>query len=319
MQTALVVINPIAVARSRRSRERLRRLLFALSSAGIRTLTTTTRGPQHSPEQLFEEFQDFDAVLVVGGDGTANEVLQALMSRPDAKLGIFPMGSGNLVARHLGFRGNIEALVDELRHSSTTPHPVGTIEQLDNGRRRYWLGAAGIGADARVICGVSPGVKARFGIAAYFAEATRQLLFSAQPLPFFSVEFKDATGKMRCETVSQTIAETIGYFGDFLEPSAAPPLPLEQMRVVLFKTTRRAAFFHYGTRLLASQVLSRAADVTMRDVEVVRTGEIVCRPGPQAAPGQPMLAEIDGELFGELPVRLSLAARAVQVLSRVSA
>ena len=44
--------------------------------------------------------KDFTKIFAVGGDGTANEVAQALVNT-DATMGIIPIGSGNGLARHL--------------------------------------------------------------------------------------------------------------------------------------------------------------------------------------------------------------------------
>ncbi len=326
MRTALVVINPLAGMRWRRRDSELHALLFGLAQSGVRTLTTTTRGPHHPPEQLFDGLEEFDTVLAVGGDGTVNEVLQALMMNGHrAALGVVPFGSGNLVAKELGLRRKVEGLVESLHRARPQPCPVGCIEQLETGQRRYWLGAAGIGADARVICALSPSAKARFGIAAYYAEGARQLIFPDEPFPVFAVEFEDlATGRKRTETVAQVVAERIGYFGNFLEASDAPALAPDQMRLVLFKTARRWAFLNYGFRLVASRAQG-SANVVLKDIEVVRTREILCRRADPSGAAtqlvygtQKSLAEIDGELFGELPVRLSVVRRQVQVLRPLS-
>ncbi|HVP44603.1 MAG TPA: diacylglycerol kinase family protein [Terriglobales bacterium] len=323
MQTALVVFNPIAGMRWRRRDSELHALLAALTRAGVKTLTTTTRGPHQPPAELFDGLDEFDTVLAVGGDGTVNEVLQAMMvNGQDAALGVVPFGSGNLLAKDLGFHRKVEDLVEALTDSTPQPCPVGCIEQPGTGARRYWLAAAGVGADARVICALSPSAKARFGIAAYYAESTRQLLFSAEPFPLFAVDFQDlAGGRARTEVVAQVVAERIGYFGDFLEAPDAPPLPPDQFRVVLFKTARRSTFLHYGLRLLASQARGHAAYTSLKDVEVVRTREVFCHRADPAGVAtqlvfgsQKSLAEVDGELFGELPVRLSLVPRQVRIL-----
>ena len=304
----------------------LHALLLSLTNAGVRTLTTTTRGPQHPPAELFDGLDDFDTVLAVGGDGTVNEVLQALMSDGrEAALGVVPFGSGNLLAKDLGARRKVEELVEALTQCKPQPCPVGCIEQMASGERRYWLAAAGVGADARVICALSPAAKAKFGIAAYYAESARQLLFSREPFPLFAVDFEDSTtGKLRTEFVTQVVAERIGYFGAFLEAPDAPALPKDQLRVVLFKTARHAAFLDYGFRLVAALATGRRSGSRLKDVEVVRTGEFRCyMPDPamvatQFAYGpQKTLAEVDGELFGELPVRASLVPRQVRVLRPV--
>jgi diacylglycerol kinase (ATP) len=57
--------------------------------------------------------QKFDTVFAVGGDGTVNEVAQALV-HTNTTMGILPKGSGNGLARHLGipmkFTGALELL-----------------------------------------------------------------------------------------------------------------------------------------------------------------------------------------------------------------
>lgn len=61
-----------------------------------------TEAPGHATvlakEALAKGFTD---VVAVGGDGTVNEVAQALLYA-DARMGIIPKGSGNGLARHLG-------------------------------------------------------------------------------------------------------------------------------------------------------------------------------------------------------------------------
>lgn len=323
MKTALVVFNPLAGMRWRCRDSELHALLSSLTRAGVNTITTTTRGPGHLPDALFDGLADFDTVLACGGDGTVNEVLQALMANGrEASLGIVPFGSGNLLARDLGVRRSVELLVEGLIHSAPQSCSVGCIERTADGYRRYWLAAVGVGADARVICELSPSAKARFGIAAYYAESARQLIFSREPFPLFCAQFEDlSSGETRTEIVAQVVAERIGYFGHFLEPKGPALLPADQLRVVLFKTARRTAFLNYGLQLVASQVFGNSSQARLSDIEVVRTRELRCHPAEAASiatqrvhGSSKSLAEVDGELFGELPVRVFLVPRQVTIL-----
>lgn len=61
-----------------------------------------TKGPAHATALASAAIASgFQRIVAVGGDGTVNEVAQALVDTT-AKMGIIPKGSGNGLARHLG-------------------------------------------------------------------------------------------------------------------------------------------------------------------------------------------------------------------------
>lgn len=60
----------------------------------------------------------FHTVVAVGGDGTVNEVAQALLNGPVC-MGILPKGSGNGLARHLGIPLKLNLALDCLFRSQT--------------------------------------------------------------------------------------------------------------------------------------------------------------------------------------------------------
>lgn len=70
-----------------------------------------TEGPRHATQLAREALgEKIDRVVAVGGDGTLNEVAQALV-HAETSLGLVPCGSGNGLALHLGIPTKpIEAL-----------------------------------------------------------------------------------------------------------------------------------------------------------------------------------------------------------------
>jgi YegS/Rv2252/BmrU family lipid kinase len=84
-----------------------------------------------------------DAVIAMGGDGTVNEVAQALVGTPVA-LGIVPCGSGDGLARGLGLPLNQADAIRVALAPSTTRIDVGYAGD------RIFLNIAGIGFDAEV-------------------------------------------------------------------------------------------------------------------------------------------------------------------------
>ncbi len=68
-----------------------------------------TEGQGHATTLARQAVADgFGRVVAVGGDGTVNEVAQALI-HTDAAMGILPKGSGNGLARHLGIPVQFES------------------------------------------------------------------------------------------------------------------------------------------------------------------------------------------------------------------
>jgi diacylglycerol kinase family enzyme len=254
--------------------------------------------------------------LAAGGDGTFNDLLQATMLPAERlPIGIVPFGSGNVLAQELGVAGDAGQMAEHLVRATPTRIPVGLLCSRAGNEtvRRYFTVAAGIGADARVICGVNPEWKRQYGIKAYYAEASRQLLFSRDPLPLFRVRFTDCqTGEERDETVSQVIVERVGYFSSpLVRRNGASGLISELFRLVLFKTQRRATYLRYGLQLLARRL--DAPPSAIDHVEVAHATSLTCEALPGVA-GQDVLTEVDGEMVGGLPAELTLIPRAIRLL-----
>ena len=90
-------------------------------------------------------------LVVVGGDGTVNEVVNGLVKTvyTHITLGYIPTGSGNDFARGLGLTKDTEKAVEQILAPAD-------IEKMDigiaqsNGEKRYFLISAGIGFDASI-------------------------------------------------------------------------------------------------------------------------------------------------------------------------
>ncbi len=319
MKRAALIYNPHAGMRRNARLREMERIADMFDAHGVEITMTGTLGPEASPANLLEDIEgEVDAVIACGGDGTINEVLQAMMVNGHSPaLGVIPQGSGNLLAKELRIPRHAPDAVRTILSGGRRSLPVACIElqsgelQGEKPRRHYWLSAAGIGVDARVICGIDARQKARFGIAAYYAEATRQLLFSREPFPRFEVEWRQRDGSTRSESVTQVVVERIGYFGPCLEERGCEDLSVEELRVILFKSDSRGDYLSYGTRLLAYQLTGYRG--RLPNVEVIRTREFLCRPLPDPGPQQ-VLAEVDGELLGGLPLRVFLSQRWLDVL-----
>lgn len=94
----------------------------------------------------------FNYVVAVGGDGTVNEVAQALV-HTDCSLGIIPIGSGNGLARHLEIPMNTQKAIQQLNHSEPILMDYGIVND------KPFFCTCGTGFDAYVSTEFAKGKK----------------------------------------------------------------------------------------------------------------------------------------------------------------
>ena len=134
------IVNPNAGVAARAAMDAMRRAEAPWTGFDLQL----TKGPGDA-RRLAREAADagFDAVLSVGGDGTANEAAWGLLHSPTA-LGLIPAGSGNGLARSLRIPLRPAAALRALQDAVVRRMDVGTV----NGRP--FLNVAGAGFDALV-------------------------------------------------------------------------------------------------------------------------------------------------------------------------
>jgi diacylglycerol kinase (ATP) len=160
-----VIVNPIAGKGGKEAIvEQLKQQLGAM---GYELEVLMTHAPRHATQLAREALEwHADILVVVGGDGSVNEVGEALVGS-DAALAIIPMGSGNGLARHLHIPLNTKDAIDLLTK--------GEIEHIDTVQinDRSYLGVAGVGFDAEV--GWSFATSATRGFFTYFLTVLKLL------------------------------------------------------------------------------------------------------------------------------------------------
>ncbi|HSY53899.1 MAG TPA: diacylglycerol kinase family protein [Opitutaceae bacterium] len=134
-----------------------------------------TQHPKHATELARRAIDDgCGLVVAVGGDGTMNEVAQALV-HSDVALGLIPCGSGNGLGRHLGIPGPGRGAFRTLLH--------GQVREIDTGLANGlpFFNAMGVGFDAEISFRFNQ--LTRRGLSAYVRTALGTY-FSFKPQPF---------------------------------------------------------------------------------------------------------------------------------------
>lgn len=107
------------------------------------------------------DFEDFDTVFAIGGDGTVNKVIPYIVNT-DKVLGIIPCGTANLLAAKLNIPTNPKKALEIINHS--------VIKNVDvlKAQDKYSVLRLGLGYDSDIICKTPQSLKNKFGYFAYF-------------------------------------------------------------------------------------------------------------------------------------------------------
>ena len=93
-------------------------------------------------------------IIVLGGDGTFNEVINGITNFPKVKVGIVPVGSGNDFCRGLGIKGKpkdiMEGILETSGNKEYTRVDLGEVETGECGSRLFAI-SSGFGLDA-IVC-----------------------------------------------------------------------------------------------------------------------------------------------------------------------
>lgn len=153
MKNVLVINNPNA---GRKKAAKYKKLLIqfllrkncSFKTIEISKLTST-------------DFEEFDTVFAIGGDGTVNKVIPYIVNT-DKVLGIIPCGTANLLAAKLNIPTNPKKALEIINHSVIKNVDVLKVQD------KYSVLRLGLGYDSDIICKTPQSLKNKFGYFAYF-------------------------------------------------------------------------------------------------------------------------------------------------------
>ncbi|WP_034536853.1 diacylglycerol/lipid kinase family protein [Carnobacterium inhibens] len=169
MTKAMIIVNPSSGAEeSENYTEQLKEQLKAVASEfGIKKTKKSGDAKEFAEEAALN---DYEAVFVLGGDGTVSEAVNGLMLHESKlPLGIIPLGTVNNVARAIGIPMNPEKAIDSLEQL--------TVQQIDVGKLndRYFISSTSVGPIPESVQEVDVDMKTKFGVFAYLIEGIKAL------------------------------------------------------------------------------------------------------------------------------------------------
>ena len=290
----LLIVNP----GSRSGRRSLAAVQLALRAAGVACQTALTTGPRHATSLVVERIQasdvPFDAVLTLGGDGTAMEVATGLSGISHAPpLGVLAAGTLNALARSVGIPMSPVSAVSALLDADVVAVDLGQVV----GGPAFAIGL-GIGLDAAMIGGASSVLKRRIGFFAYAWSALRAGLrlerFHAR-VSVDGVVHDVETSSVLVANFGRVLGDMICFGEDIAHQDGLLDVCVYSPRSVVD-----------AGRILARMLFGGVSDD--RCVRIIRGRHIRI----ETDPPRPMQA--DGELLGVTPVEITVDAGAVRML-----
>lgn len=309
LRRAAFIYNPASGQSSAGREAAVREAAAALREAGVEAEIFETDGPGTATTRAREAVQrGCDAVIACGGDGTVHEVAQALVGTETA-LGVLPLGTANALASDLGLIAPPAEVARKLLAAARTRIPVGRIYFTDRTgapASRYFVVAAGIGADALLMYRLDSRLKRRFGYLLYLLEATR--IWATHPFPLFDAEVtENGDGAVRRLEVSQLLAVRVRSFGGALRQLApGATIHNQHLQLIAFRTRSRLEYMGFLLAVLVGRHTFKG------DVQLLEASSVECR--PRNGSSVRLFAEADGEVLGSLPVRLEVVRDALTLL-----
>lgn len=290
-----VIFNPTAKGDKAR---RFRRHLDEIGREAALKLTTCPGDARRLAAEAVHE--GYEAVVAAGGDGTLNEVLNGLGDVPNGfartRLGVLPLGTVNVFARELDLPWDLKLAWDIIRRGRERriDLPCAEFEDKAGQKRRYFVQLAGSGLDAKAIELVDWPLKKKIGPLAYVAAGLRAM-GQAKPTIVAKGDSDIVEGQL------VLIGNGRLYGGDF---RIFPDASLEDgfIDVCVFPRVDWLALARCGPGLLVRKVLPESV------VRHFRTTALSLTSSPPAP------FELDGELVGQLPIRVSMAAGQLRVI-----
>jgi YegS/Rv2252/BmrU family lipid kinase len=284
----LIFANPIA-GRGR-GRVIAERLAGRLAAEGFRPTLLLERADQVKRDQLDPEAR---AAIVIGGDGTVRSVAKCLFYQTEQgqegpPLLIVPMGTANLLGRHLGIRWDVKDLVPRVVRA-VAEHDVVRLDTACANDELFLL-MASVGIDAQVVHELDRVRAGPIDFTSYVLPAA--LALGAYDYPRLTVAV-DGTTVWRDDHAMALVGNVKEYGTGFpLLPHARPDDGLLDV-CVLPTRTRNDALRHFLHAAAGEHLQGEGVVYTKgRDVRIESAGQVP--------------VQIDGEAAGHTPVVIKL-------------
>ncbi len=262
------IVNPISGTIKGKRFENEIKDVFSPENYKLEILYTSYRG--HASEIAQSLRNDNIIIVVVGGDGTVNEVAKELLNSDTAILGIIPMGSGNGLARTLGLPLDLKKALQRIKNGTRILIDTCSFNGIP------FFCTAGIAFDAAVAKDFD-NLPSR-GLRTYFQASYRQFIKHEKRKVSIRIDDKLIEEDLFMFTIAN--AEQYGY-GAKISPNSS--LTDGIIELVLVKDLNLAQLAEFTLRLFLGNVHK------LKGARIIKTDQIV------SIKTDSKIAHLDGE------------------------
>jgi YegS/Rv2252/BmrU family lipid kinase len=304
IRNVLVVANP--VAGRGKSAQRARTLVRKMKGRGIKHELFFTTGPGEAAKAAESSPGVFDAVVVVGGDGTVSEVAQGLTrartEKPGSEsaalppMGIVSCGTANCAAKELSIPQELDAALDVIAAGYAQELDVGIFRNGEGTEKSFflWLGAGLDGAVVQALARVRRGPIGLFHYVRPIVRSVRHYSFT----PIAVV----VDGKTLPAGATQVIVANMGCYAGFLNIAPQADPSDGRMEVIAFYPTRRLQWLSLAAAAWRGRLAGHKTVCALRGNTV------------ELHSSAPVPIQSDGDPAGTLPIQIRVEASRLRLL-----
>ncbi len=282
---ALLLVN-----RHARQGQRFAQAVEELNALDFELIIVPVKSSEQLPNLVRKRGEQVDLVIVGGGDGTLNAVVDSLVEMK-LPLGILPLGTANDLARTLSIPQSIPAACRAIA--------AGQVKYIDLGwvNGKHFFNVASLGLSVKITQNLSKGAKRRWGILAYGLTAV-QVLWYTRP---FRARIRLNDESIRVKTIQIAVGNGRYYGGGM---AVADDAAIDDQRLDLYSLEIK----HWWQIFPLLWTLPRGRQAILPWVLTLRGQEI------EVYTRKPYDINTDGEITTFTPARFRVIPRALAVL-----
>ena len=234
--------------------------------------------------------ENYEAVIVFGGDGTVNEVISGIAEKDYIpKLGIIPGGTGNLITKLLEISQDVDEAIDQLDFNKTNAIDIGKAN------KSYFGYIFSVGSLPEAIHNVEIEDKTKYGILAYAINTIKSVIKDE----VFNIKIETENGSYEGEA-SQVLVLLSNYYADkkiFEENKDG------YANILILKNASIISKLSLIPDLLKGDIVEND------NIEYIRAKDITISSDAK------LESDIDGDQSDDLPVKITILGNHIEIYS----